>query len=185
MKITVGISNRHVHLTKDTYEYLFGEKDLQSKRKLNQIGEFASTDVVDIAYKDRIIRDVRIVGPFRNHNQVELLHSDAEYLGLALPVRRSGDLEDTPSIDLLANGKTCKVDGVIRAERHVHVPTDRENSLGLHERDVVKIVTPTKEFTANVKVSANGYFELHIDKDEASEYGLSNGDEVEWVICGK
>ncbi len=185
MKVKVGISNRHVHLTRGAYEYLFGQKELECKRELNQVGEFASTDTVDLEYNGVTLEHVRIVGPFRGHNQIELLGSDIERLGLNAPTRRSGLLDGTPSVRIIANGRELMSDGVIRAEKHVHVPTSREDELGLHERDVVLITGPKGEFYANVKVSDNGYFEVHIDKDEALEYGLANGDEVELELCGK
>lgn len=178
MKITVGVSNRHVHLTKEAYNYLFGKDNLEMRNPLNQVGEFASTDTVDIEYSGRVIEHVRIVGPFRSHNQVELLKSDLDLLGLDAPVRRSGVLDNTPSVNIKVNDKIVKTDGVIRAERHVHVPTKDEDKLNLHERDNLLVTAPNATFTATVKVSDNGYFELHIDKDEAEEYGLKNGDEV-------
>jgi propanediol utilization protein len=95
-------------------------------------------------------------------------------------------LDDTPGITLKVGDKSYKLDnGVIRAERHVHVPTKNEEKLGLHERDKVLLHANGKTFDANVKVSDNGYFEVHIDKDEALEYGLKNGDEIELEVCGK
>ena len=185
MKISVGVSNRHVHLTKETYDYLFDGKKIEKRNDLNQIGEFASTDTVDLVYKDRIIEHVRVLGPFRNDNQIELLGTDLTNLGLDAPVRRSGDLEGTPGITLKNGNKTLDIDhGVIRAERHVHVPTNRENELNLHERDIIEFKTDKCTFNAQVKVSDNGYFELHIDKDEAAYYGLSNGDIIEGHLCG-
>lgn len=179
MKITVGISNRHVHLDKDTYSYLFDNDELEVRNYLNQVGEFASTETVNLEYKGKRIEHVRIVGPFRNRNQIELLESDLTYLGLDAPTRRSGMLENTPEIIIENAGKKVLTDGVIRAEKHIHVPTNRQEELGLYERDVIKVIAPNKEFTAQVKVSDNGYFELHIDKDEGFEYGLKSGDEVE------
>lgn len=182
MKVSVGVSNRHVHLTEEAYRKLFGDKAIEKKFDLNQIGEFASTDKVTIIYdlkSDKKIEGVRVVGPFREKNQIELLGSDLEYLGFSAPTRRSGELDETPIVILEVSGKRIVTDGVIRAERHVHVPTSRTHELGLYERDIVRLDTEDKSFYANVKVSDNGYFELHIDKDEALEYGLSNGDEVE------
>lgn len=178
MKTTIGVSNRHVHLTKETYKYLFDKDELEVRNPLNQKGEFASTDTVDLEYNEKLIEHVRIVGPFRSHNQVELLGTDLELLGLDAPTRRSGNLENTPSI-LIKNGeKTIETDGVIRAEKHVHVSTEDALKFGLHERDVVTLSNGNISFQANVKVSDNGYFEVHIDKDEAREFGLENGDEV-------
>lgn len=186
MKVSVGVSNRHIHLTEETYKKLFANKKMEKRNDLNQIGEFASTDTVDLKYGDKIIKGVRVLGPFRDENQVELLGSDIEFLAIAAPIRRSGDLKDTPGI-ILKNGETeIKIhNGVIRAERHVHVPTNREDELDLHERDKVLLHANGYTFDANVKVSNNGYFELHIDKDEAMEYGLKNGSEIELEKCGK
>ena len=112
--------------------------------------------------------------------------SDLEYLEFDAPVRRSSDLDGTPGITLVSENARVNLDhGVIRAERHVHVPTSMQDELDLHEREVVKLSANGHEFYANVKVSDNGYYELHIDKDEATEYGLSNGDELDLEKCGK
>ena len=185
MKISVGVSNRHVHLTKETYDYLFDGKVIEKRNDLNQIGEFASTDTIDLVYSGKTIEHVRVLGPFRSDNQIELLGSDLKYLGLDAPVRRSGDLVGTPGITLKNVDRQIELDhGVIRAERHIHVPTSKEFELDLHERDIVELSTGNVTFTAKVKVSDNGYFELHIDKDEAAEYGLSNGDIIEGHKCG-
>ncbi len=185
LKVRVGVSNRHVHLTKDTYRELFNKDSLEKRNDLNQIGEFASTDTVNLQFGDRVIEHVRIVGPFRKSNQIELLKSDAEYLNIDAPIRRSGDLHDTPSMEIINDGKSITSDGVIRAERHLHVPSNMESEINLHERDKVHVITGDSSFDANVKVSDNGFLELHIDRDEAEEYKLSNGDEVEVQKCGK
>lgn len=183
MKVQVGISNRHVHLTEETFYLLFGARELEKRNDLHQIGEYASTKTVDLVYNGKKIDHVRIVGPFRNHNQVELLGRDLEFLNLNAPTRRSGNLKDTPSIWLVNGEKRIETDGVIRAERHVHVPKAMEDVYDLHERDHVTIEYPNGTFDAFVKVSENGHFEVHIDKDEAEEYGITSGMEVE--ICGK
>lgn len=174
MKAPVGISNHHVHLDKNTYKYLFEKEELKKRNDLNQIGEFASTDVLSLEYGDKTIDNVRIVGPFREHNQIELLKSDLEYLGLDAPTRRSGDLENTPKIKLKVGDKCITTDGVIKSEIHLHVPTSMGQELGLHERDVILITAPKGSFKANVKVSNNGYYELHIDKDEKELYGIDS-----------
>lgn len=179
MKVPVGISNRHVHLTKEAYDYLFDGKVLEKKKDLNQIGEFASTDTVTLEYNGKEIEHVRIVGPFRSRNQIELLGTDLEFFGLDAPTRRSGDLHDTPTIRIKVSSKYIDTDGVIRAERHIHVPTSKEEELHLHERDRVILRSPKVTFDAWVKVSDNGYFEVHIDKDEATQYGLEPSSEVE------
>lgn len=183
MKVEIGVSNRHVHLTKEAYDKLFDGKIMEKRNDLKQIGEFASTDTVDILYNGEEIEHVRVLGPFRSKNQIELLGSDAQFLGIDLPVRRSGDLDNTPSVTIKNGDNEIISDGVIRAERHIHVPTNLSEKLGLYERDTVKIKWNGNDFLAKVKVSDNGYFEVHIDKDEALMYGLSNGQEVECEKC--
>lgn len=186
MEVTVGVSNRHVHLTESTYHTLFGSKNIEKRNDLNQVGEFASTDTVDLEANGIRIEHVRVLGPFRKDNQTELLGSDLVKLGLDAPVRRSGVLDKTPGITLINGSVRYTVNhGVIRAERHVHVPTSREDELGLHERDRVILSKGDVSFEANVKVSDNGYYEVHIDKDEAGEYGLTNGETINLTKCGK
>lgn len=181
MKVKVGISNRHVHLTKQTYEYLFGKKELEKKYDLNQIGEFASTDTVDLEYNDHIIRKVRIVGPFRNHNQIELLGSDCIFLRLITETRRSGDLTLTPKIKIINDDKFIYTDGVIRALNHIHVPSNKEKLYNLYDKEIVQVKGNNFLIDAEVKVSENGYFELHIDKDVAYKYDIKSGDILEII----
>ena len=176
MKVKVNISNRHVHLAKETYEKLFGNTDIKVKRNLNQIGEFASFDTVNLKYNNKIIENVRIVGPFRSYNQVELLKSDLDYLGIEEVVRKSGDIEGTPGITIINKDNEVTIDkGVIREQRHIHVNTLDKDKLNLQDNDEVIV---NNMFNAFIKVSDNGYYEMHIDKDEALEYGLNIGDEV-------
>ena len=178
MKVKVNISNRHVHLTKETYEKLFNE-DISVKRYLNQIGEFAANQFVTLKYKDKIIEHVRIVGPFRNYNQVELLKSDLNYLGIKEFVRRSGDIEGTPGITIINENNEVTINkGVIREERHIHVNTKDKDKFDLQDKEEVLV---DNRFNAFIKVSDNGFYELHIDKDEAIEYNLNIDDEVEFT----
>ena len=86
MKIKVGVSNRHVHLTKEDYEKLFPGKTLEKRNDLNQVGEFASTDTVDLYYNGKTIEHVRVLGPFRKYNQIELLGKDFIFFGIVLKI---------------------------------------------------------------------------------------------------
>ena len=179
MKVKVAVSNRHVHLTKDTFEKLFGNSNITVKRYLNQIGQYASNQTVTLEYNNKKIENVRIVGPFRNYNQVELLKSDLDYLGINEVIRKSGDLENTPGINIInGNNKITIQNGVIRAQRHIHVNSKDEDKLNLYDNDEVII---NNLFNAFIKVSDDGYYELHIDKDEAIEYNLSTDDDVEFI----
>lgn len=179
MKVKVAVSNRHIHLTKETYEKLFSDTNITVKRYLNQIGQFAADQTVDLIYNDKKIQHVRIVGPFRKYNQVELLKSDLDYLQMDEFVRKSGDIKGTPGITIVNdNNKVTINEGVIREERHIHVNTKDKDKFGLEDNDEVLV---NNLFNAFIKVSDDGYFEMHIDKDEAIEYTLNTGDEVDFI----
>ena len=179
MKVKVAVSNRHVHLTKETYEKLFGNTNITVKRYLNQIGQFAADETVTLEYNNKKLEHVRIVGPFRDYNQVELLKTDLDYLGIEEMVRKSGNIKGTPGITII-NGKTKVTinEGVIREERHIHVNTKDKDKFGLNDNDEVIV---NNLFNAFIKISDDGYFEMHIDKDEALEYNLNTDDEVEFI----
>ena len=179
MKVKVAVSNRHIHLTKETYEKLFNDTNITVKRYLNQIGQFAADQTVTLEYNNKRIDNVRIVGPFRSYNQVELLKSDLDYFEIDEYVRKSGDIKGTPGITIInENNKVTIYEGVIREERHIHVNTKDKDKLGLNDNDEVII---NNLFNAFIKVSDDGYFELHIDKDEALEYNLNTDDEVDFI----
>lgn len=182
--INARISNRHVHLTKEMYELLFDE-DLTKRNDLNQIGEFASNQVVTIKNGDKEIKNVRVLGPFRNYTQVEISKRDARSLGLNPPVRRSGELDDTEKITLVTDKGMVETNGVIISERHVHVNTKDAYKYGVVDKQVVKIkVDGSKSgiMDAFVKVSDNGYFELHIDTDDANAFLLDDNDKVTLIV---
>lgn len=180
-KVKVAISNRHVHLTKETYEKLFDEP-ISKDRDLHQIGQFASNQFVDLINKDNVIEHVRLVGPFRNYDQVEISKNDARKLKLDPPVRTSGDLDGSESITLRTSKATIKLDNCcIIADRHVHFNTSEANKYNVKDKDKLKIhILGEKRGTieAFAKVSDDGYYELHIDTDDANAFLLNTDDEV-------
>ena len=180
-KISVGVSNRHVHLTKEVYDLLFDE-ELTKKNDLNQIGEFASNQVVTIKGKKGSIENVRVLGPLRNYNQVEISRTDAYKLGINPPVRRSGDLLDSEDVILeTEKGSILLKNSCIIADRHVHINFDMAREMGLKDNQVVKILVSGDKaciLYAHVKISDNGYYELHIDFDDANACGIKNNDEL-------
>ena len=183
-KITgcVAISNHHVHLTKKTYDLLFDEP-LSMKNPLKQIGEYAAMQTLTIKGPKGTIENVRLIGPCREYNQVEISRSDAYILGLNPPVRQSGDLEDSETITLKTPKSEITLNNAcIQAERHIHMNDRKASELGLKNEDLVKLkVNNDKggEMEAFVKVKSNGFFEIHIDRDDANCFLLKNGDEVE------
>ena len=178
----IAVSNRHLHLTKEIYDELFDEP-LSIKRPLNQIGEFASFQTVTLKTEKGEIPNVRLIGPLRKYNQVEISRSDAYLLGINPPVRESGDLEDSEMITIVGpKGEVTLKDACIQAERHVHMNEKKAEELGLKHEDMVKLIVNNDKggiMEAFVKVSSNGYFEIHLDKDDANCFLLKTGDEVE------
>lgn len=179
-KIKARVSNRHVHLTKEVYEKLFDE-EITVRNYLNQIGEFASNETVTIRNGDKKIENVRVLGPFRNYNQVEISKLDARTLGLNPPVRRSGDLADSLNITLETKKGQVEVKGLIIANRHVHINTKDADFYKVKNGDMVDIKIDGEKkgiIEAMVKVSDNGYYELHLDTDDANAFLLNDNDEV-------
>lgn len=180
-KVKVAVSNRHVHLTKETYERLFDEP-LTKKNDLHQIGQFAANQTVDIISGDNKFENVRIVGPFRSYNQIEISKNDARKLKLNPPVRTSGDLKGSEHITLKTDKGSITLDeACIIADRHVHFNTSEADKYHVKDKDKLKIhILGEKRGTieAFAKVSDDGYYELHIDTDDANAFLLNNNDEV-------
>ena len=179
-KVKVGISNRHIHLTKDTYEKLFDE-DMSKRNDLNQIGEFASNQVVTIKTDAGEIPNVRVLGPFRDYDQIEISKSDARVLKINPPVRNSGELDDAEDVIVYTNKATILIKGCIIAKRHVHMNPVLANTMGIKNLDPVKFIINGNRsgvIDGVAKVSENGYFEVHLDKDEANAFNLEKNDEI-------
>lgn len=178
----VAISNRHVHLTKEIFDLLFDEP-LEVKKPLNQEGEFASTLTLTIKGPKDELENVRVMGPHRSYNQIEVSKSDARKLGINPPVRRSGDVEESEAITLITPKNSITLDsGCIIAERHVHMNPKKASSLGLNDGDIVKLIVSNDKagiMMAHVKVTRNGYYEVHLDIDDANAFFLNTGDQVE------
>lgn len=187
MKVPIGISKRHVHLTKETFEKIFGETIFEKRNLLNQPGEFASTLSVDVSCGCNTINKVRVVGPFRNYNQIEVSQTDADLLGVNLLIRKSGDIKGTGSVTITGNSGSVNLsEGLVIAERHIHLNKEESKKFDLKDDEVVLIYKEgVKLFDAKIKVSDMSFLELHIDEDDAKKHNLNNGDEAEVYKCGK
>ena len=187
MKVTVGVSNRHIHLTREVWNQLFGGINIVKRNDLGQPMQFATTSTVDIKYNGITIKNVRVIGPLRKYNQIEISLSDAKMLGVRPPRRQSGDLENSLPITII--GPKASVDlesGLILAERHIHVTPEMAFSLNLDDKEILSIYQGEKYlFDAKIKICNPASLELHIDTDEAAYYNLKTGMEVEVKICGK
>ena len=187
MKVNVGVSKRHVHLTEDSIIKLFGTNELPVRNNLSQPGQFASTYTVDLKNNNKIIPHVRVVGPARSYNQIEIDESDSKELELNPPTRRSGDLDNSLGITLIGpKGEITLNSGVIKAKRHVHLDNKTAQKENLQDNEIVEIFyNDNYILDAEIKVTEDAYNELHIDTFEEIRYDLSSGEEVEIKKCGK
>ena len=182
--INVRVSNRHVHLKKETYDMLFDEQ-LTKKYDLNQIGEFASNQTLTIRIGDKKIENVRVLGAFREYNQVEISKRDARILGVNPPVRASGDLEGSLQITLQTPKAEVIVDGLIIANRHVHMSYNDAEKYGVVDKQKVGIKIDNDKagiVLAEIKVSDTGYYEVHFDTDDANAFLIEDNDKVKMII---
>lgn len=187
-KLVVNISARHVHLNQATVEQIFGPGyKLKAMRTLYQDGEFAAEETVSvIGPRRRMLPNVRILGPCRDYNQVEIAFTDGISLGIDLPVRRSGDHRDTPGCYLLGPAGMVELKGgVIRAERHVHMG-DRDVAhyrVQHGDRMDLRIVSPCPTTLENLLVRHDPRYklEVHVDTDEGNACDLEHATHVELV----
>ncbi|MGI6108634.1 MAG: phosphate propanoyltransferase [Eubacteriaceae bacterium] len=181
-RIPLGVSNKHIHLTQEAVETLFGKgHKLTPIKDLGQPGQFACQECVDMEGPKGVMKHVRVLGPERAETQIEISMTDARMLGIKAPVRESGCLKDTPGIRLIGPEGSLDLDhGVIVALRHIHMPPDIAKELELKDGDSVFVETsgirPTLFRNVLVRVSDKYSYEMHIDTDEANAAGLKNGD---------
>ena len=186
--IPVGISNRHVHLSKADLDTLFGQGfQLTVMKDLSQPGQYASEQKVTLVGPKGVIEDVRILGPTRDKTQVETSLSDCFKLGIKAPIRDSGDLGASASITLVGpKGSVTISEGAIIAARHIHMHTEDAKKFGVKDKDRVCIKVPgPRGLVFNevlVRVSEKYQLEMHVDLDEANAAGLRNQDAVE-IVC--
>lgn len=176
MEVKVGVSNRHIHLTKEDVDILFGKDyELTPRNYLDQPGQFATEETVILKTDKNIKEYVRIVGPTRNYTQVELLEEDKEYFGINPPVRNSGDLKNSESITIIGpKGELYKENVCIIANRHIHINTrDKGNFM---EDQIVKVeFGDTLLEDVHIKIGDSYALSLHINKDDARNNNIESG----------
>ena len=184
MKITVGISNRHIHLTKEDFEKLFGDISLEKIADLNQPGNYTTNQLVTIQTEKGTIERVRLVGPLRNYTQVEISKTDAYKLGINPPIRTSGDIVDAAHVTLVGPVGQIETNSCILAERHIHITQELKDKYELPNTVSLKIQGQKGGILNNVhlKVTEEAYFEVHLDTDDGNAFLLKNNDEVEIVV---
>jgi putative phosphotransacetylase len=189
--IPIGVSPRHIHLSKDDFHRLFGsEATLTRTRDLTQRGQYASEQVVTLATAAGKLDHVRVLGPFRGATQVELARSDAVRLGLNPPVRDSGDHDGSPGITLIGpEGRIEIQQGVILAQRHVHMTPHDAREYKVVDKESVFMAVSVPAHTGSrsvqrtvifgdvlIRVHENHQLDFHLDTDEANAAGVITGD---------
>lgn len=186
--LMVNVSARHVHVTQEHLEQLFGPGSQLTKLKdLYQEGEFASEQQVNVfGPRNRMIPNVRILGPVRNYSQVELSYSDAIYLGMDIPLGVSGKHEGTPGCTIVGPRGAVNLDrGLLRAQRHVHMNDDDLAYFGVKDGDLMKLridgpcgLTFDKVL---VRYHPKVKLEVHIDTDEGNACDLRSATHMELI----
>jgi putative phosphotransacetylase len=186
--LVVNVSARHCHLTQDAVETLFGKGAKLSVHKwLYMDGQFAAKETVTlIGPRSRVISNLRILGPCRNLNQIELAYTDAVALGFEIPLRSSGDIKDTPGCMLMGPAGFFEMPvGVIRAKRHVHMHPKDAEFYGVKAGDHMKLkIGGPCAITLDqllVRVDSSFKLEVHIDTDEGNACNLEPHTPVELI----
>lgn len=182
--VPIGVSARHVHLTQEHVEVLFGRGYQLTRKKELMGGQFASNEMVTlVGLKLRAIENVRVLGPVRKASQVEISATDAVKLGIKAPVRESGSIEGSSPIAMVGpKGALYLREGCIVAMRHIHMSPADAQAAGVHDGDIVSVKADNERGTIfnHVKIRVDDSFtlEMHIDTDEANASRIATGDTV-------
>lgn len=183
-KIPVGVSNRHVHLSQEDLDSLFGKGyELTNMKELSQPGQYACKETVTVCGPKGAIEKVRILGPVRKQTQVEILAADSFKLGKKAEPKMSGDLAGTPGITLVGpKGSVETKEGLIIAQRHIHMSSSDALKFGVHDGQTVSIRTEgirggTFDHVA-IRVTDTSSLECHLDTEEANAMGLGGSASV-------
>ena len=179
MKTLVEVSARHIHLSAQDLNKLFGKNyQLKSIRPLSQPGQFVSQASLTLKSAKTIIRGLRVLGPVRRQTQVEISRSDAYILGINPPLRISGDLKGSGKAILIGPKGTVKLaEGVIVAQRHLHLNLRQAKQIGISRRKFISIEIdgPRALIFHRVAVRISDHYSLscHLDTDEGNAAGIN------------
>lgn len=182
--VPVGVSARHIHLTQEDVEKLFGEGYQLTRKKELMGGQYASNELVTIVgIKLRAIENVRILGPVRSKSQVEISATDAVRLGVKAPVRESGNTEGSAPVAVVGpKGAIYLKEGCIIAKRHIHMAPKDAVAAGVMDGQIVSVRADNERGTvfSHVQIRVNDSFtlEMHIDTDEANAAKIATGQTV-------
>lgn len=187
MKVKIGVSARHVHVTEEDLKVLFGEgAKLTKKVDLSQPGQYASNEQVTLKGPKGSIERVRILGPERNETQVEISKTDSFVLGINPPVRNSGDLDGAAEITIVGPKGEVTKNAAIIAARHVHACKEDAKKYGFEGKEFVSVVVKGEKpgilENVYVRISDKFSYEVHLDTDDANAFLIKNGDEAELIV---
>ncbi|MED4601726.1 phosphate propanoyltransferase [Paenibacillus validus] len=181
-QVLIGVSARHIHLSAEHIEVLFGAGyELRVLKELSQPGQYAAKETVAVVGPKGRFDKVRILGPARPHSQLEVSRTDAFALGMNPPVRESGRTEGTPGIKVIGpEGEIELQEGVIIAARHIHFHTADAAKWGIRDKQLLKVrVEGERSLVFEqviARVSDQFALDMHIDTDEANAAGVTTGD---------
>ena len=184
--VPVGISNRHIHLSHEHVEILFGKGyTLSPMKELSQPGQYACKELLTIIGPSmRPIENVRVLGPIRKESQVEISVTDSFVLKVKPPVRESGSLEGSAPITIIGpKGIVTLKQGCIIANRHIHMSPDEAATFGVKDCDYIDVdvcsgTRKTRWFDVQIRVHKDFRLEMHVDTDDANSAGIKNGSTV-------
>lgn len=185
-KIPVGVSARHIHVSREDLDVLYGKGyELTVMKDLSQPGQYAAKENVELVTEKGSMK-VRILGPVRKQTQIELALTDAVKLGVTPPVRDSGDLKESPGLIIRGPQGEVKIgEGVIAACRHIHMTPAEAEVFSLKDKDIVKVRCGGDRGlifdNVLVRVNDNYSLEMHIDTDEGNAAMLHTGEAVQIV----
>ncbi|MCI7809732.1 phosphate propanoyltransferase [bacterium] len=178
--VELEASGRHVHVTREQAEVLFGHP-LTPQRPLSQPGQYLAQERVTVIGPKGEFRNVAVLGPERKEGQVEISLTDGRSLGIDAPVRLSGDVKGSPGAVLVGSrGRVTLEQGVIAAKRHIHLTPEAAQGFGVRDKQIVKLRTltgrPVTFEDVVVRVSPDFAPYAHLDYDEANACGFRKGD---------
>lgn len=185
--VSVGVSARHIHLSQEHIEQLFGQGyELTVMNPLSQPGQYAANETVAVEGPRGSFPRVRILGPARGQTQLEISRTDTYRLGIDAPVRQSGDIEGTPGVKIIGPaGEVVTTSGVIVAARHIHFHPDDAEAWGITDKQKLKVRLPGERPLVMedviARVSPSYALDMHIDTDEANAAGIKNGERAQII----
>ncbi len=186
--IPVGVSNRHIHLTREHVETLFGKGyELTKLKDLSQPGQFACKEQLTLVGPSmRAIEGVRVLGPERKKSQVEISRTDSFTLKVKPPVRESGDVAGSAPVTIIGpKGIVTLSEGCIIANRHIHMSVEEGAKYGVSDGEYVDVEMGGERrslfYDVQIRVHPDFRLEMHIDTDDANAAGVGNGSKVRLI----